>query len=80
MNNYNYQNQLDFMDFLNIFSVYLALVNLAENREQSAHNDIESANSKQEKHIMDNLTRLFNEQNEMLKDIQERLEILENRP
>lgn len=76
-NNNNFQNQFDIIDIISVLSFMLGLQNLNENRLQSAHNDVQAANSKQEKHLMDNLTKLFQEQNEMLEDIQERLRKIE---
>lgn len=62
------------LDALGLFSVYLAILNLQENREQSAHNDVSIANDKQAQYLIKELGRKFDEQNEMLKRI---LSILE---
>lgn len=62
------------LDALGLFSVYLAMLNLQENREQSAHNDVSAANDKQAQYLIAELGRKFDEQNEMLKRI---LDILE---
>ena len=57
------------LDSLGLFSVYLAILNLQENREQSAHNDVSAANDKQAQYLLTELGRKFEEQNEILKRI-----------
>lgn len=56
-------------DILQAFSIYLGVLNLIENREQSAHNDVSHANDKQAQYLLTELGRKFDEQNEMLKHI-----------
>lgn len=46
-------------DILNIVSILLGLQNLQENREQSAQNDVQSANDKQAKYILDEINKKF---------------------
>ena len=53
-------------DFLNLLGVILGYSNLIENRQQSAHNDIEKHNQEQEKHILDDLHKQFEKQNQLL--------------
>lgn len=62
-------NSEDFFDLINIISVLIGLQNLQENREQSAHNDVQSANASQAKFLLNELTKQFEKQNEMLKEI-----------
>lgn len=57
------------LDALGLFSVFLAMLNLQENREQSAHNDVSAANDKQAQYLLTALYQKFDEQNEMLKKI-----------
>lgn len=57
------------LDALGLFSIYLAMLNLYENREQSAHNNVSAANDKQAQYLLSELGRKFDEQNEMLKRI-----------
>lgn len=64
------------LDAIGLFSLYLGMLNLYENREQSAHNDVSSANDKQAQYLITELDRKFEEQNEMLKKI---LSILEDK-
>lgn len=63
-------------DLLQILSLYIGLINVSENREQSAHNDVSVANDKQAQYLLTEINRKFEEQNEMLKKI---LSILEDR-
>ena len=62
------------MDILAILSVLLGMINVQENRLQSAHNDVQSANDKQAKFLLEEISRKFDEQNEMLKKIIDLLE------
>jgi hypothetical protein len=54
------------VDLLSIIGIILGYSNLIENRQQSAHNDIEKHNQEQEKHILDDLHQQFEKQNELL--------------
>lgn len=63
------------LDLLNILSLIIGLQNLQENREQSAHNDVQTANNNQAKFLLEEINKRFEEQNIILNKI---LEILEN--
>lgn len=72
MNDRNY----DFLDFLSVASFYLGYCNLLENEAQSKNtddlikrNDINLANDKQAKFLLEELSRKFDEQNAMLEQI-----------
>lgn len=58
-------------DIAQIVSLYIGLLNLYENREQSAHNDVSSANDRQAAYLLEELGNKFDEQNKMLKQILE---------
>lgn len=66
-------NQLSVIDLLSILSFLLGYENLLENREQSRQNDVQSANDKQAKYLLEELERKFDEQNKMLKEILNKL-------
>lgn len=70
-------NGYNFFDILNLASLLVGLQNLNENREQSAHNDVEAANSKQAEYLLGEIRRLFEEQNKTLAKIRAALEKLE---
>lgn len=72
MNNKEY----DFLDFLSVMSFYLGYRNLIENEQQSKdtdklikRNDVNIANDKQAKFLLEELSRKFDEQNSMLERI-----------
>ena len=71
------------LDILSVIGILLGYSNLIENRQQSAHNDIEKHNQEQEKHILDDLHWHFERQNELLYYqntlLQEILDILKNK-
>lgn len=63
-----------FLDLMNVISLIIGIQNLQENREQSAHNNIQAENDKQAKYLLAELTKQFEEQNILLKQILERLD------
>lgn len=63
-------------DLLNIFSILLALQNLHENREQTKQNDVQVANDKQAKLLIDEISAKFDEQNKTLKRIEDKVNAL----
>lgn len=70
-------NNDKFLDLINIVSLIIGIQNLQENREQSAHNNIHSENDRQAKYLLAELTKQFEEQNILLKQILERLDSLD---
>lgn len=65
------ERQLNALDILTVASFLIGAKNLQENREQSKYNDISAANEKQAEYLLQELTRKFEEQNAMLKEILE---------
>ena len=53
-------------NLLDLISILVGLENLMENRQQSAENDVNSANQRQAKEILDDLHEQFDKQNAML--------------
>lgn len=76
-----YQNNdnINGNDIINALSLLLAVANLNENREQSAHNDVQTANDKQAEYLLREINTRFEQQNEMLLEIMARLELLEGK-
>lgn len=72
----NFLNQIDAIELL---SFVIAVQNLYENREQSAHNDIQSANTNQTHLLLNELNKKFEKQNVMLEDIVNRISDIEYR-
>lgn len=62
-------NQFGVIDLLSVLSFILAIQNLDENRQQSAHNDVQVANAKQEQHLLKEIKQMVEEQNQMLDEI-----------
>lgn len=67
------QNFWDALNLLNVYSVYLALQNLYENRAQSEANDVNAANEKETRVILDAIGERLDAQDAMLKQILEAL-------
>lgn len=67
-------NNLKSLDILSIASFLLGYENLMENREKSRQNDVQSANDKQAKYLLEAIRKQFDEQNEKINRM---LEILE---
>lgn len=76
-----YQNNdnINGNDIINALSLLLAVANLNENREQSAHNDVQTANDKQAEYLLREINTRFEEQNGILLEIMARLELLEEK-
>lgn len=72
---WNENQQLGVIDLLSVLSFIIAIQNLDENRQQSAHNDVQAANAKQEQHLLQEIHKMFEEQNRMLEEI---LDIVRN--
>lgn len=72
--------KLEFSDLIGIISLYLGIRNLTENEQQSdaqlkllRDNDVQSANDRQAQYLLEELGRKFDEQNQMLKEILEKV-------
>lgn len=66
--------QFGAIDIISVLSYIIAIQNLYENRQQSAHNDVQAANAKQEQHLLKEIKQMFEEQNQMLREIIEKLD------
>jgi hypothetical protein len=75
MQDNNMSQQFGVMDLVSLMSLVLGYQNLIENREQSDHNDVSSANDKQARYMLKELTSKFDEQNKMLRAIMDKLEV-----
>ena len=62
-------NNNNFSDVLNAVALLVDVQNLQENREQSEHNNIQAENQKQTEHLLKEINKQFQEQNELLKEI-----------
>ena len=66
----------DFLDLINILSFWIAVMNLEQNIEQSKEQDINKANEKQQKEILDNIHEQFERQNELIYSIENKIDEL----
>ena len=60
-----------FGNWIDIIALIIGLINLQENRQQSAYNDVQSANDKQAEYLLSEINRRFDEQNQMLRKLLE---------
>ena len=68
MNDYQYSN------LINLLALAIGIENLSENRQQTAYNDVNESNQKQAEFLLEKIGEKFNEQNEILVRILEKLE------
>ena len=67
--NTQYQDQNnDLINLINVLSFVIGYSNLQENRQQSAHNDVQAANSAQAEYLLNEINRRFDEQNKILEE------------
>lgn len=60
----NIENKsFSFLDMINILSFLVTVMNLEQNIEQSKEKNINKANEKQQKEILDNIHKQFEKQN-----------------
>ena len=65
------ENGFRSLDILAVASFLLGYENLMENRQQSAQNDVAAANAKQADYLLREISRQFEEQNQLLNKILE---------
>lgn len=73
------QSQFNGMDALTVLSLLIGYENLVENRQQSAHNDVQAANDNQAQFLLQELKTMFQEQNAMLEEILGKIDELSDR-
>ena len=69
----------DFIDALSIVGFIIGLLNYEENLSQSDKDDIIEGSSRDAERILEHINKHVDEQNEMLKEIIERLDRLEKK-
>lgn len=69
-------NNESFYNLINILSFWVAILNLEQNIEQSKEQDINKANEKQQKEILDDIHKQFEEQNELLYSLEKKIDEL----
>jgi hypothetical protein len=63
----NFNN--NFGNALDMASLLIGIINMYENRQQSAQNDVQAANDRQAQFLLQELNKKFEEQNQMLNQI-----------
>lgn len=72
-------NGIEFADLLGIISLWVGLENMAENRQQSAQNDVGAANDKQASYLLEEIGKRLDNQDRTLETIMYKLEQMEGR-
>lgn len=73
----NIENKsFSFLDMINILSFWVTVMNLEQNIEQSKEKNINNANEKQQKEILDNIHEQFEQQNELIYSIEKKIDKL----
>lgn len=67
--------QENFFNLINLLSFALGVENLQENRQQSAFNNVHTANDKQAEFLIGEIKAMFEEQNKKIDEILKRLEM-----
>lgn len=67
------QGRQNYFNLMGVLSFWIALLNLDQNIEQSKAQDIHKANDEQQKAILSKIHEEFEEQNAMLKAIEEKI-------
>lgn len=68
------QNENYFMNAVDILALLIGLQNLFENRTQSAQNDVNAANEREARYLLDEIGKRLDTQDAMLSRILELLE------
>jgi hypothetical protein len=73
----NIENKsFSFLDMINILSFWVTVMNLEQNIEQSKEQNINKANEKQQKEILDNIHKQFEKQNQLLYSLEKKIDEL----
>ena len=62
----NQQSENNFFNGVDLAAFIISIMNLYENRQQSAYNDVHSANDEQAQFLLQEIDRRFQEQNVIL--------------
>ena len=66
-------NDDQFYNLVNLLALGIGVMNLQENREQTAYNDVHASNQKQAEYLLNEINARFDEQNRILAKILERM-------
>lgn len=65
------QNYNNFMDAVNIVALLIGVENMLENRTQTAQNDVNAANEREARYILEEIGKRLDAQDAMIKEILE---------
>lgn len=63
-----HENNANFMDAVNIVALLIGILNMIQNQEQTAFNDVNAANEAEAQFLLEELGKKFDEQNQILKE------------
>lgn len=66
--------QFDIIDILGVVSFYISFMNLIENRQQTKDNDINVANDKQARFLLDEINKKFDKIENEITQLKEMME------
>lgn len=69
------QNQ-NFMNAVDLAALLIGIMNLLENRAQTEQNDVNAANEREARYLLDELGKRLDAQDAMIKEILDRLDML----
>lgn len=64
-----YENNANFMDAVNIVALFIGILNMIQNQEQTAYNDVNAANEREARYLLDKIGKRLDFQDAMLKEI-----------
>lgn len=66
--------QFDIIDMLGVVSFYISFMNLIENRQQTKDNDVNVANDKQARFLLDEINKKFDKIENEISQLKEMME------
>lgn len=66
--------QFDIIDILGVVSFYISFMNLIENRQQTKDNDVNVANDKQARFLLDEINKKFDKIENEISQLKEMME------
>lgn len=67
-------NENNFMNAVDLVALLIGIINLQENRTQSAQNDVNAANEREARYLLDEIGKRLDAQDAILKQILDKLE------
>lgn len=64
----------NFMNAIDLAALLIGIVNLQENRQQTAYNDVNAANEREARYILEQVNKRLDAQDAMIRQILDRLD------